>query len=117
LETSIMTEIGRFARHDGGFRGRLRTLSHQADLVLVPLAPAEGGTRGPAFRIHLGDDADGPEVGAAWRRTGEKVGAYLALVLDDPLFPKPIRANLFADADGEAFRLIWVRPNRSAPQS
>jgi uncharacterized protein (DUF736 family) len=56
-------------------------------------------------------------VGAAWRRTCATAGAYLALQIDDPALARPIRANLFpADPDGARFRLVWSRPNRTAPQ-
>jgi uncharacterized protein (DUF736 family) len=110
-----MTQIGLFTRTADGFRGRLRTLTLDSDITLVAL---DGDVRrAPAYRVHLGDGADGPEVGAAWRRTGEKAGAYLAVQVDDPALPRPIRANLFpADADGVRYRLVWARPNRAAPQ-
>lgn len=39
----------------------------------------------PDYRVHLGDADAGPEVGAGWKRTGEKAGTYLSLVLDDPM--------------------------------
>ncbi|WP_374575977.1 DUF736 domain-containing protein [Phenylobacterium sp.] len=110
-----MTQIGLFIRSADGFRGRVQTLTLAADLTLVALENGDGG-RVPAYRIHLGD-ADGPEVGAAWRRTGEKAGAYLAVQLDDPALARPIRANLFpADADAVQFRLVWSRPTRGAAQ-
>jgi uncharacterized protein (DUF736 family) len=111
-----MTQIGFLFRTDDGFHGRLRTLTLDAEVTLVPVESRDA-RRGPAYRVHLGTDADSPEVGAAWRRTGEKVGAYLGLVLDDPVLARPIRANLFpADADGTTFRLVWSRPVRGAAQ-
>ena len=47
------------------------------------------------------DDGDGPEVGAGWKRTGEKAGDYVSLLLDDPALTQPIRANLFQSDDEE----------------
>lgn len=111
-----MTQIGLFTRTADGFRGHLRTLTLDSDITLVAV---DGGDarRTPAYRAHLGDGPEGPEVGAAWRRTGEKAGAYLAVQLDDPALARPIRANLFpADADGAQYRLVWSRPNRGGDQ-
>ena len=46
-------------------------------------------------------------------RTGERAGEYVALVIDDPAFPHPIRANLFRDDDaGSAWSLHWSRPSK-----
>ena len=65
----------------------------------------------PDYRVHLGSDNDGPEVGAGWKRTGEKAGDYVSLQLDDPTFAHPIRANLFQSADDRsAWGLHWNRP-------
>ena len=64
----------------------------------------------PDYRIHLGD-ADGPEIGAGWKRTGEKAGEYVSLVIDDPALHQPIRANLFHSGDDKsAWVLNWNRP-------
>ena len=64
----------------------------------------------PDYRIHL-DDEDGPEVGGAWKRVGERAGNYIALEIDSPLFSAVFRPVLFrADDDGRTFRLSWKRP-------
>ncbi|WP_295809057.1 DUF736 domain-containing protein, partial [uncultured Nitratireductor sp.] len=64
----------------------------------------------PDFRIHIGD-RHGPEVGAAWKESGEKAGDYLSFQLDDPTLAQPIRANLFGSDDDEtAWSLHWSRP-------
>lgn len=69
------------------------------------------GENAPDFRIRLGESADGPEVGAGWKRTAEKAGEYVSLLIDDPVFAQPIRANLFqAEASGSSFHLLWNRP-------
>src|SRR3546814_15524181 len=54
---------------------------------------------------------DGPEIGAGWKRTGEKAGDYVSLQIDDPALALPIRANLFQSAeDKSAWSLHWNRP-------
>ena len=107
-----MAHIGTFTRTTDGFSGRLRTLTLDVELVLVPVEKADA-ENAPDFRIHLGDDEAGIEVGAGWKRTGEKAGAYVSLLIDDPVFTQPIRANLFqADASGSTFHLLWNRPSR-----
>lgn len=104
-----MALIGQFTRTKSGYSGHIRTLTLDAALVLLPADPSDA-ENAPDFRIHLGDE-DGPEVGAAWKRTGEKAGEYLSVLLDDPALPQPIRANLFRDDDaGASWSLHWTRP-------
>lgn len=106
-----MPQIGTFTRAPSGFIGRIRTLSFDTEFVIVP-ADGSDTQNAPDYRIHLGDE-DGPEVGAGWKRTGERAGEYVALLLDDPVFLAPIRANLFRDDDaGDAWSLHWSRQSR-----
>jgi uncharacterized protein (DUF736 family) len=106
-----MTQIGEFTRTPDGFVGRVHTLSLDVELRLVP---AEiDAEKAPDYRVHLGADGEGPEVGAGWKRTGERAGPYVSLVLDDPSFAQPIHANLFqAGRDDGAFHLQWSPPSR-----
>ena len=108
-----MTQIGQFTRTKSGYSGIIRTLTLDLSLTLVPV-DASDAENTPDYRIHLGED-DGPEVGAGWKRTGEKAGDYVALQLDDPSFAHPIRANLFqSGGDKTAWNLNWNRlPKRS----
>jgi uncharacterized protein (DUF736 family) len=113
-----MSLIGHFSRTKSGYTGRVRTLSIDAELVLVP-AEHSDAENAPDYRIHLGSDVDapevGPEVGAAWKRTGEKAGDYVSLQIDDPTFAHPIRANLFQSADDKSvWGLNWNRPPKRA---
>lgn len=106
-----MPQIGQFTREPSGFAGRVQTLTLDIELAIIP---AEGDAENaPDYRVHL-TDADGPEVGAAWQRTGEKAGDYLSVLLDDPALPQPIRANLFQNGDNEtSWSLHW---NRQKPR-
>ena len=110
-----MAQIGTFKRTKAGISGRIRTLALDAELILVPVDKRDA-ENAPDYRIHLGDDDGaevGLEVGAGWKRTGEKAGDYISLQLDDPSFGRPIRAHLFqADDQGTAFTLLWNRPPR-----
>ena len=110
-----MAQIGTFKRTKTGISGRIRTLALDAELVLIPVDKRDA-ENAPDYRIHLGDvdgSEVGPEVGAGWKRTGEKAGDYISLQLDDPSFRQPIRANLFqANEAGTAFTLLWSRPPR-----
>jgi|GEM_PF-39896 len=111
-ETS-MAQIGQFTRTRNGYSGHLHTLSLNAELVLVPAEPSDA-ENAPDYRIRLGD-ADGLEVGAGWKRTGEKAGDYVSLLIDDPALVQPIRANLFQSGHSKsAWVLTWNRaPKRS----
>ena len=110
-----MAQIGTFKRTKTGFSGQIRTLALDAKLILVPVAKSDV-ENAPDYRIHLGDDDGaevGPEVGAGWKRNGEKAGEYVSLHLDGPTLRQPIRANLFqADDQGTAFDLQWNRTSR-----
>jgi len=105
-----MAHIGTFTRTADGYNGHLRTLTLDLELTLVPAEHADA-ENAPDYRIHLGADADGPEVGVGWKRTGERAGDYVALLIDDPTLMQPLRANLFqSDTKGKAFALLWNRP-------
>jgi uncharacterized protein (DUF736 family) len=108
-----MTQIGEFSKTNDGFQGRLRTLGIEADLTLVAAEPVESGN-GPDYRIHLGADAEGPEVGAGWRKVGERAGEYVAVQIDCPTFIQPIRANLFQSTQQwpRDHVLVWTRQTR-----
>lgn len=80
-----MTQIGQFTRTKSGYTGRIHTLTLDRKLTLVP-AESSDAENAPDYRVHRGNGSGsevGPEVGAAWKRTGEKAGDYLSLQLDD----------------------------------
>ena len=108
-----MSLIGQFSRTKSGYAGRVRTLTLDAELVLVPVEQSDT-ENAPDYRVHVLDtmsNETGAEIGAGWKRTGEKAGEYVSLQLDDPTFEHPIRANLFQSADDKsAWGLHWNRP-------
>ena len=104
-----MAQIGQFTRDKSSFTGRIQTLFFDREISLVP-AESSDAENAPEYRIHLGD-ADGPEIGAGWTRTGEKAGEYVSLLIDDPALAQPIRANLFRSTDDHStWALNWNRP-------
>lgn len=103
-----MTQIGQFAATEDGFAGRLRTVTLDAALTLVP-AEESDTENAPDYRVMMGDETDRIEVGAGWKRVGEKAGAYVAVQIDDPSFIQPLRANLF-QSDERTHVLLWNRP-------
>ena len=104
-----MTQIGDFKRTKSGYAGRIRTLALDIEMVIIP-ADHSDAENAPDYRLHRGDD-EGPEIGAGWKRVGEKAGDYVSLQLDDPTLPQPIRANLFQSGDDKsAWSLHWNRP-------
>ena len=110
-----MTQIGQFTRIQSGYSGHIRTLTLDLDLAFVPLGN-NGIDAAPDYRVHLGDE-DGPEVGAGWTHTGEKAGAYISVLLDDPVFAQPIRGRLFqSDEDGRNWGLHWTRQKKREDQ-
>ncbi|WP_283179949.1 DUF736 domain-containing protein [Gemmobacter sp. 24YEA27] len=110
-----MAQIGQFTRTASGYSGQVRTLSLDVELTFVPTDNPDT-EKAPAYRIHLRDE-DGPEVGAGWKHTGESAGPYISVVLDDPVFPQPIRARLFqSDEEGRDWNLRWTRAKKRDEQ-
>lgn len=104
-----MAQIGTFTRNDDGFFGRIRTLTLDVEVAILP-ADDTDAENAPEHRVFL----DGLEVGAAWDRTGDKAGSYLSLTIDDPSFLEPIRARLFeADAKKGVWNLHWTRRKKN----
>jgi len=110
---TTMPQIGTFAHDESGFIGHLTTLLLSQDVIIIEAEPSDA-ENAPQYRVHLFDGMNNEaaaEIGAGWKRTGEKAGDYIALLIDDPTFPHPIRANLFRDDDaGSAWSLHWSRP-------
>lgn len=107
-----MIRIGEFTVQGDGYRGRLTTLGFDVELTLVPAARSDI-RNAPDYRVHAGTSAEGPEIGAGWKRTGERAGAYVAVVIDDPQLPRAIRANLFRPGiAGQPHLLFWQRAQR-----
>lgn len=102
--------IGTFVAADGGFAGRLHTLTLDVALALVPSGTSDS-EKAPDYRVVAGEDDEAREVGAAWKHVGGKAGAFLTLLIDDPAFARPLRANLF-QVDGDVHVLVWSRPSR-----
>jgi len=107
-----MAQLGTFTRSVNGYTGHIKTLTLDFELTLVASDDTETANM-PDYRIHLGTNDDGLEIGAGWKRTGDKAGDYVSLLIDDPTFMQPIRANLFqSDAKGKCFHLLWNRPSK-----
>lgn len=109
---AVMPQIGQFTREQSGLAGRIETLTLFRDIAVVPADPSDA-ENAPDYRVHVRDDGsneNGLEIGAGWKRTGERAGEYVALLIDDPALPQPIRANLFRDDDADnAWSLHWSR--------
>ena len=111
-----MTQIGLFEAMPDGFAGRIHCLTIDAELQIVAADPSDA-ENAPDYRIMLGDDDDAIEVGAGWKRVGEKAGNYLSLLIDDPTLIQPIYANLFqSGSDPTAHILLWNRPTKRKGQ-
>lgn len=102
-------KIGYFVTAEGGFAGHITTLTLDIDVVLLAAEPSDN-ENAPDYRVIVGDDDEAREIGAGWKRTGEKAGNYVALQIDDPSFTQPLRVNLFHE-DGTGHVLVWSRPS------
>lgn len=105
-----MAHIGQFTRTQDGYVGRLRTLGLDLEVRLTLTEPSEADNA-PDYRVVIGSDDEALDIGAGWKRTGEKAGDYVSLLIDDPMLPRPINANLFRSlANSSSFLLVWNRP-------
>ena len=100
---------GAFKLTPDGYSGRIRMFGIDEAVIIVPAEPNDA-ENAPNYRVHLDEEA-GPEIGAGWKRVGEKAGAYVAVQIDDPAFAYPLRANLF-QADARSHVLLWNRPTK-----
>ena len=108
-----MAHIGIFNRKNDGYKGTIRTLTLDREIEIIP-AVASDAENAPNYRVLTGD----VEIGAGWKRTGEKAGEYVSLVLDDPALSQPIRANLFQSGDDKsAWVLNWNRPPKRSERN
>ena len=96
-----MTYIGTFTATRDGFEGHLHTLTLDTRLALVPAEPSET-ENAPDYRIMGGDNDAAYEVGAGWKRVGDKAGDYIAVLIDDPARQKGVNGA------------PWYRANRSS---
>ena len=105
-----MPQIGEFTRNRIGFSGRIITLTLDLEVAITPAEETET-ENAPDYRIMAGEDDTAFEVGAGWKRVGDKAGAYVAVLIDDPALMQPLRANLF-QSDPRTHVLMWSRPSR-----
>lgn len=112
-------QIGCFRQDGDGFSGRLRTLTLDVALRLVPTGFI-GRERAPDWRVHLADNSVsegiGPEVGSGWNHDG-KAGGFVTLQLDCPGFARPIRANLLRSNRGEEGHVLLWSPRLRRPKA
>lgn len=101
-----MAKIGSFKKVSGEYRGRIITLSLQAQSVRI-VAETEVSENGPSHRVFVEEF----EIGAAWSKRTKDKRPYLAVKLDDPSFVAPAYAQLFEGHDGE-YELFWTRQGR-----
>ena len=99
-----MSVIGHFVADTDGYVGSIRTLTLHAKLRLVAI---DNKTKedGPDFRILFGLQ----DVGAAWKAKTHEAEPrdYLSAMIDDPMFPEPLRGALFEDNGKLSF--VWRR--------
>lgn len=101
-----MARIGTFVATPDGFSGSIRSLKLSVPKVVFRAVDGDPAKDQPVYRVF----AQGAEIGAAWKYTSAKGLDYLSVRLDDPRFPAPVSARLFASEDG--FDLVWNRPRR-----
>src|SRR5450631_4432953 len=104
-----MANIGTFKKSGSELQGEIVTLGVQARNVRIIVPEANrANDNAPSHRVFVGR----AEIGAGWSKRSNEGRDYLSVKLDDPSFAAPIYANLFDDAEGETFTLIWSRSRK-----
>jgi uncharacterized protein (DUF736 family) len=99
-----MTVIGTFTPTKDGYAGTIRTLTLNSEVQIVA-TKIRKNEKMPQFRVLAGHT----EIGAAWRRTKEgSQDNYLRIVLNDPLFPRPVWCALLEATEDGIARLVWM---------
>jgi uncharacterized protein (DUF736 family) len=101
-----MARIGTFTATPEGFSGSIRSLKLHVPKVVFKAVEGDPAKDQPVYRVF----AEGAEIGAAWKYTSAAGVDYLSVRLDDPSFPAPVSARLFASEEG--FDLVWSRPRK-----
>ncbi|MCG6116262.1 MAG: DUF736 domain-containing protein, partial [Mesorhizobium sp.] len=58
-------QIGSFIRTANGYEGMIETATLDIRISLIP-ADASDDLKAPNWRVHRGNDGEGPEIGAGW---------------------------------------------------
>jgi uncharacterized protein (DUF736 family) len=113
-------QIGCFHAHGAGFVGRVQMLTLDVAVRLVPTGLGDHG-RAPDWRVHLDDESQpdcvGIEVGSGWTHNRPTIGDYVALQLDCPSFPRPVRANLLPSTRNDAEHVLLWSPRLRRPKA
>ncbi|AMK21946.1 DUF736 domain-containing protein [Sphingobium sp. TKS] len=105
-----MIDIGTFEVVDDGFKGRIRTLCLDAEIVVHALRSHDRAISG--YDVRLGPDAFGTRIGCGVSRVNGALGPCIELLLDDPSFAAPIRATLYPSLlGGGRHDLFWSKPS------
>ena len=102
-----MAIIGTFtATSDGGWEGRIRTLTINVRAKIVPNDNRDG-EKSPDYTVQVG----AVELGVAWvHQTNQNPPRqYLSIQLDDPGLTCPIAVALFFLPGNDRATLVWSR--------
>ena len=110
-----MATIGTFkASSDGGWEGRIRTLTINVRAKFVP-NDNKGSDKAPDYLVLVGLF----ELGAAWIHQNSETPPreYLRVQLEDPSMDRPISSALFLLPNTDRAALIWSRQrNQNCPR-
>lgn len=112
--------IGCFRIEGVGFIGRVRTLTLDVAVRLVPTGSADRDNM-PDWRVHLDDetqpDGIGAEVGAGWTHSRPTIGQFIKVQLHCPSFPRPVRANLLPSTRRSGENVLLWSPRLRSPKA
>jgi len=117
-----MSKIGYLISADTGqgeeLHGEVRTLDLQQKIKLLPNRN-KSSADAPDFIISaLGFNGDDIQIGAAWRKMKERLGAppvhFISLSMDDPSFSCALNVAAFK-TDDDRYEITWRR--RQAQQN
>uniref|UniRef100_UPI002634FF7B DUF736 domain-containing protein n=1 Tax=uncultured Bartonella sp. TaxID=104108 RepID=UPI002634FF7B len=88
-----MIIIGQFTKDNDTFCGHITSLNIDCACTFLPIEKRKSD-RAPSHRVVLTNNAE-VEIGAVWLHTSKNAGDYLAIHIDSPFLPAPIKAFVF----------------------
>jgi uncharacterized protein (DUF736 family) len=105
----------RYNKRTKEFAGSIMTIGFYAAAVAFAPLPKMAATD-PDYSIELETAFDIVEIGSAWKQIDDEGRAFLGVVLDSPILPRAVCAELILNKDGKKAILWWDRKDMGTPE-
>jgi uncharacterized protein (DUF736 family) len=106
----------RYNKRFDEFKGCIMTIGLYAAAVAFSPLP-KMAAMDPDYSIEIETSFDIVEIGSAWKQIGEDGREFLGVLLDSPILPSAIYAELILSENGKKAILWWNRKDIGTPDS